>query len=337
MTKNTYQKILFVALLLFGLFAINYWVKSSTDEGKVQSEIKPTASNSKPVAETTSVQSKSVQSKSHQSAKDISLNSLDELISLFDSLNYNTESWKAGVREVPRLTFERVSEKWQQTSNEIPVQMKKMVFFRLMAPLILISNENILNERQTVEQASLDDKSLIDIAVKYKVITDQDSALTEEQRQQLLKRVDIMPPSLVLAQAAEESGWATSRFTVEGNAFFGQWDFSGNGMIPKQQRKELGNYGLARFDTPQASVEGYMLNINTNAAYIKLRELRRDLRADDQPITGIQLASTLDKYSERGQAYIDGIQQMIRYNKLDQVDEAYLSNDRPLHLISSNQ
>lgn len=146
-----------------------------------------------------------------------------------------------------------------------------------------------------------------------------------------------MPPSLVLAQAAEESGWATSRFTVEGNAFFGQWDFSGNGMIPKQQRKELGNYGLARFDTPQASVEGYMLNINTNAAYIKLRELRRDLRADSQAITGLELANTLDKYSERGQAYIDGIQQMIRYNKLDQVDAAYLSDNATLHLITSNQ
>ncbi|MCL1065398.1 glucosaminidase domain-containing protein [Shewanella olleyana] len=327
MTKNTYQKLLFVILLLVGLFAINHWVKSSNQTDLVQSSTDAQIT----VSEVEKPSSALLE------PKYISLNSLDELVQLFNSLNYNTESWQAGVREVPRLTFESVSEKWQQTSNEIPVQLKKMVFFRLMAPLILISNENITIERKVVKQAQLNDKELIAIAQKYRVINESVDAITDEQRQQLLKRVDIMPPSLVLAQAAEESGWATSRFTLEGNAFFGQWDFSGNGMVPKQQRKELGNYGLARFDTPQASVEGYMLNINTNASYIKLRELRRDLRADKQPITGLELANTLDKYSERGQAYIDGIQGMIRFNKLDQVDEAYLSDDAPIHLISANQ
>ncbi|MCL1056872.1 glucosaminidase domain-containing protein [Shewanella gelidimarina] len=267
--------------------------------------------------------------------KEIKINSLDELSSLFDSLNYNTQSWIDGNREVPRLTFESVSERWQETSNNIPVQQKKMVFFRLIAPLILVANENILLERRLIESAPLDDIVLLNIAAKYRIITRLDQTITEQQRQMLLEEIDILPPSLVLAQAAEESGWATSRFTVEGNAFFGQWDFSGNGMIPKQQRKELGNYGLARFDTPLASVEGYMLNLNTNNAYKKLRSLRASLRASNAAITGIELAGTLDKYSERGQAYIDGIRQMIRYNKLDQVDEAYLSDAAPLHLLSS--
>ncbi|QQX81395.1 glucosaminidase domain-containing protein [Shewanella sp. KX20019] len=269
--------------------------------------------------------------------KEIRLNSLDELSALFDSLNYNTQSWIDGNREVPRLTFESVSERWQETSNNIPVQQKKMVFFRLIAPLILVANENILLERRLIESAPLDDIVLLNIAVKYRIIKSVDGTITEQQRQQLLEEIDILPPSLVLAQAAEESGWATSRFTVEGNAFFGQWDFSGNGMIPKQQRKELGNYGLARFDTPLASVEGYMLNLNTNNAYKKLRSLRAKLRASNSPITGIELAGTLDKYSERGQAYIDGIRQMISYNKLDQVDEAYLSDSAPLHLLSGTE
>ncbi|MEZ9197988.1 glucosaminidase domain-containing protein [Shewanella sp. 10N.286.54.B9] len=265
--------------------------------------------------------------------KDIQINSLDELSALFDSLNYNTKSWQAGNREVPRLTFDSVSERWQQTSNQIPVQQKKMVFFRLLAPLILMANENILLERRLIESAPLDDIVLLNIAVKYRLIKSVEQPITEQQRQQLLEEIDILPPSLVLVQAAEESGWATSRFTIEGNAFFGQWDFSGNGMIPKQQRKELGNYGLARFDTPLASVEGYMLNLNTNNAYKKLRSLRASLRASNSPITGMELAGTLDKYSERGQAYIDGIRQMISYNKLDQVDEAYLSDAAPMRLI----
>lgn len=146
-----------------------------------------------------------------------------------------------------------------------------------------------------------------------------------------------MPPSLVLAQGAEESGWATSRFTLEGNAFFGQWDFSGNGMVPQRQRKELGNYGIARFDSPLDSVRGYLINLNTNNAYQSLREYRAVLRLDNQPITGLALATTLDKYSERGQAYIDGIQSMIRFNKLENVDEAYLSDDAPLRLIPAGQ
>ena len=278
------------------------------------------------------------QQRPEKAPKDIKLSSLDELSALFDKLNYTTESWQQGNREVPRLTFEAVGKSWQQTSSQIPVQQKKMVFFRLMAPLILVANEQIILERQLVAEASLDDPKLINMALKYRLLSPDQTitVLTEEQRQQLLEQVDIMPPSLVLAQAAEESGWATSRFTVEGNAFFGQWDFSGNGMTPNQQRKELGNYGLARFDTPLHSVEGYLLNLNTNNAYKKLRDLRATLRAENQAITGLELAGTLDKYSERGQAYIDGIREMIRYNHLDQVDEAYLSDDAPLHLISGS-
>jgi uncharacterized FlgJ-related protein len=227
-----------------------------------------------------------------------------------------------------------VRESWKKTSQEIPVPTKKQVFFRLMAPLVLMANEKILNARQLATAKDLADPQLITLAVEYKVIPDRGTSLDEKQRQELLARVDILPPSLVLAQAAEESGWASSRFTIEGNAFFGQWDLSGKGMIPEKQRKELGNYGLARFDSPQASVEGYMFNINTHAAYQKLRDLRAKLRANGKLLTGIELAGTLDKYSERGQAYIEGLKKMIRFNKLEPVDEAYLSDKRGWRLIS---
>ena len=255
-------------------------------------------------------------------------------MALFDKLNYNSKSWAAGNREVPRLSFDRVQENWKRTSQKIPVPIKKQVFFRLMAPLVLMANEKVLDARQLATEKSLTDQQLITLAVQYKVIPDTITSLEERQRQELLARVDILPPSLVLAQAAEESGWASSRFTIEGNAFFGQWDFSGKGMIPEKQRKELGNYGLARFDSPLASVEGYMFNINTHTAYQKLRTLRAKLRANGKLLTGIKLAGTLDKYSERGQAYIEGLKKMIRFNKLEPVDEAYLSDKRGWQLIS---
>ncbi|PKH02656.1 glucosaminidase [Psychromonas sp. MB-3u-54] len=265
---------------------------------------------------------------------EVTITSLDDLNALFDKYQYNNENWNKGNREVPRITFEGVGKHWAEGSKKLPVETKKMIFFRLMTPLALVSNENILREREIVKSSPLDALKLKNIAIKYRVIKDKTDELDKEMRNTLLARVDILPPSLALAQAAEESGWATSRFTQEGNAFFGQWDFTGNGMKPRAHRKELGDYGVARFDSPLASVEGYMLNINSNSSYQKLRVLRSELRADDQAATGIKLAGTLDKYSERGQEYIEGLRAMIRYNKLEQVDQAYLSDNKLIHLIT---
>mgnify|MGYP000028701288 CR=1 FL=1 len=264
----------------------------------------------------------------------VKISSLDDLKELFEQHDYTSKNWANGNREVPRITFDSVSENWKHSSNHLPVKIKKEIFFRVMAPLVLMANENIIKERNTIKKARLDADALKILAKKYHINKLIDDDMTEEKRSSLLLKVDIMPPSLALAQAAEESGWGTSRFTFEGNAFFGQWDFSGKGMIPKQQRKELGNYGLARFDSPLASVEGYMFNINTTKAYQGLRVQRAKLRKENTPITGLVLAGALDKYSERGQAYIDSIRSMIRYNKLQDVDEAYLSGSKIIHLVS---
>ncbi|WP_354623787.1 glucosaminidase domain-containing protein [Psychromonas sp. MME2] len=264
----------------------------------------------------------------------VPISSLDDLYTLFDKYQYTDQQWTEGNHEIPRMTFAGVGEKWAESSKNLPVQTKKMVFFRLMAPLALMANEQILAERKIVKTSPLNSEKLRDLALKYKVIDDQTKQIDENARKTLLKRVDILPPSLVLAQAAEESGWATSRFTLEGNAFFGQWDFTGKGMKPLAQRSELGNYGVARFDSPLASVEAYMLNVNSNNAYQSLRTLRSKLRAEKKSITGYLLAGTLHNYSERGQAYIDGIRAMISHNKLQQIDKAHLAKEPLIHLIN---
>lgn len=264
----------------------------------------------------------------------VSINSIDELMFFFESLNYTPENFHGGNKSVPRITFDAVGEGWRSVSNQLPVKQKKMVFFRLMTPLVLLANERVLQERQQVMSAPLDDSGLIALAIKYKVISNPTQPLLPSHRQALLERVDILPPSLVLAQAAKESGWGTSRFTLEGNALFGQWDFNGNGMEPKQKRQGMGRYGLARFETPLASVEGYLLNLNTHSAYYKMRQLRAQSRQANQMITGTALAGTLDRYSERGQAYVEMIRKMIRTNKLYLADDAYLNDDIPLHLLT---
>ena len=264
---------------------------------------------------------------------EIKITSLEDLEKVFNDLHYTPGYWDKGSKEVPRLTFEGISPEWQKVSQNMPVNTKKSIFLRLILPLILVSNENILHEREIVKNSKLTSPDLIAIAIKYRVIDEDTEVLTNKLKQKLLKRVNIIPPSLALAQAAEESAWGTSRFALEGNALFGQWDFSGNGIKPKQQRTELGNYGIARFDTPLASVEGYMLNINSTSAYQSLRDLRAKKVAANKAFSGTLLAGTLIKYSERGQAYIDGLRELIRYNKLGVTDDTFLSDNNLVHLV----
>jgi uncharacterized FlgJ-related protein len=273
------------------------------------------------------------QKKLKSKATVVKVANLDKLKVVFQPYQYTFDDWDNGVQEIPRLTFSGITPKWQRIIEDVPVENKKSFFFRLMLPLILMSNEKILNEREVVKEGNLLSPEFISIAIKYRVIKDESEALTSEHQKILLDRVNTIPPSLALAQAAEESGWGTSRFTLEGNAFFGQWDFSGKGIKPKEARESLGDYGIARFKTPLASVEGYMLNINTTSAYKALRDLRAQQIRQSKNVSGLLLASTLIKYSERGEDYISALSSLIRYNNLSDLDKAFLSDNNPLHLV----
>jgi len=253
----------------------------------------------------------------------------NDVLQLFNEIGYTAEQWQAGIREVPRIEITTIPQRWQETAQTIPVSDKKNIFFRLTGSGILQANEKILNERQRLKSAI--DKNDIEenewvaaLAVKYKVIKNESDKLDKKALTELRKRVDIVPPSLALAQAAEESGWGTSRFAVQGNSLFGQWDFSGKGIKPKEQRKELGNYGIAAFETPQDSIEAYMLNLNTHRAYERMRQKRAVFRQQNKQPTGWDLAKTLDKYSERGNDYVKSLHAIMSYNKLNDADQAHL-------------
>lgn len=252
-----------------------------------------------------------------------------DVIKLFDEIGYTAARWQAGIREVPRIKLTRIPQRWQKQSSHIPVKDKKNVFFRLTGPGILLANEKVSADRKQMlhtisNNKSSDDQWLIKLAKKYKVIDKGVSKLDKDDLARLKNRVDIIPPSLAMAQAAEESGWGTSRFAVQGNSLFGQWDFSGNGIKPRNQRKELGNYGIAKFDEPQQSIEAYILNINTHRAYKKLRDKRADMRKNNIKPSGWELAESLDKYSERGHDYVKSLHAIMSYNKLMPADDAYL-------------
>ncbi|MEX0741091.1 MAG: glucosaminidase domain-containing protein [Pseudohongiella sp.] len=138
----------------------------------------------------------------------------------------------------------------------------------------------------------------------------------------LLRRVDVVPPSLALAQAANESGWGASRFAQEGNNYFGHWCYvPGCGLIP-DSRPAGARHEVAAFDSPEQSVQRYIRNLNSHDAYRDLRLKRSQLRENEELITGLELAEGLTQYSQRGQEYIRELQAMIRFNNLDELDEA---------------
>ena len=271
--------------------------------------------------------------KQADSSIEVTITSLDELYLLFDKYNYNNQNWHAGNYEVPRLTISGTTDSWRFESSSLPVKTKKDIFFRIMTPMILMVNEQIEYEREQVINNPLDSLQLKNIAIKYKILQSLSQSIDEHAREELLKRVDSIPVSLALAQAAEESGWATSRFAQQGNAFFGQWDHSGNGMKPREHRKELGNYGVKRFDSPLASIQAYMFNLNTNPAYLNLRNLRLEIKNSNKKVTGYELAGALENYSERGPDYIDSLRHIIAFNELQIADNSYLSNNSLLNII----
>ncbi len=253
----------------------------------------------------------------------------EDVLQLFNEIGYTAEKWQSGIRVVPRIEITEIPQRWQKMAQTIPVSDKKNIFFRLTGSGILQANEKIMNERErllaAIKNKDIDHNEwLAALAVKYKVIKQESDKLDHSKLTELKKRVDIVPPSLALAQAAEESGWGTSRFAIRGNSLFGQWDFSGQGIKPKEQRAELGNYGIAAFDSPQDSIEAYMLNLNTHSAYQQMRQKRAVFRQQNKQPTGWELAKTLDKYSERGTAYVKSLHDIMSYNRLNDADQAYL-------------
>jgi len=257
-----------------------------------------------------------------------------QLLALFEKLNYTPEAWQAGIREVPRIYITDVPAKWgDTTSKEIAVLTKKRIFFRTLAPLVLHANELILVDRKRLEglraadsgaRSPEDEQWLTHLAAEYGVPVSAGGPISSAVMDELWVRVDIIPTSLALSQAAEESGWGTSRFASQGNSLFGQWTWGKAGMKPEDQRAHMGDYGLAAFETPLMSVVGYMLNLDSQAAYAELRSLRAAARAQGQAPRGRALAAGLSKYSERGEAYVTSLLALMTANKLDPADDAYL-------------
>jgi len=232
--------------------------------------------------------------------------------------------------------FDRLGYEWPPGTNVPPVEVvslppdlgklrdvdkKKSLFFRTLLPIILAENETLVDLRANVVRllgkglSNLSDGErgwLRAIASQYKV----DSIETESAQRRLLQRVDTLPTALVLAQAANESAWGTSRFARLGNNLFGQWTYQESlGIIPLK-RPDGAAYAVRAFPSLDASVRAYLRNLNTNSAYEKLRLMRQRMREAGEPLDAHRLATGLAAYSSRGEEYIQELQLMMRGNGL---------------------
>lgn len=243
---------------------------------------------------------------------------------VFDNLGYDLQSVIAGREEVPRLFLASMPADLLKVRE---IRLKKRIFFKSVLPLILQVNEEILVDRRRLwtlrAQMKLGQRIkaadrlwLIVMAERYKV--------KQGNMDEILHRVDVIAPSLALAQAAAESGWGTSRFAREGNAIFGEWTFSRTNALTPRARDEGKTHAIRAFPSLLDSVRSYAFNLNTHRAYRKLRVSRSAMRRNGEPIEGMVLASGLLSYSERGAEYVEIIRSIIDANNLHRLDDARL-------------
>lgn len=206
------------------------------------------------------------------------------------------------------------------------VRKKKAAFFNYLRPAVETQNRQLRSTRQHLQgfqQQLLEDaplqpeqvQTLNQLAQHYKL----EPGPPEELIDNLLVRADELPTAMVLAQAALESAWGTSRFAREANNLFGQWCFrSGCGLVPKRRATDA-NHEVRKFTSIDEAIAAYFLNINTHPAYRDVRILRVQARLQNQPLTGMVMVAGLEAYSGRGQDYIEELRSIIRVNRLEPV------------------
>ncbi|MDX1492348.1 MAG: glucosaminidase domain-containing protein [Pseudohongiellaceae bacterium] len=234
------------------------------------------------------------------------------------------------VPEVAEGTSETVAPELPDFEAITDVEVKKHTFFTFLHQYIERQNELVLNTREHLQRlnqilssgTALSDaerEGLMEIARSYRLrdFEGSDRELVDE----LLVRADIIPDSIALAQAANESAWGTSRFAKEGNNIFGQWCFDeGCGLVPGR-RAEDASHEVRAFASVQASVRSYVFNLNTNPAYEYFRELRAQMRYLNVDLDAHLLTEGLTRYSERGALYVAELRDIIRINDLVELYE----------------
>mgnify|MGYP000495256230 FL=1 len=247
----------------------------------------------------------------------ISLNA-ETTLNLFEDLNYDLKAVRAGQKVKP-IYLTKLPKDLKTLGD---TKTKRELFIKIVLPLILHENEKIIDDRKRLFKIlgknfnSPGEKVWLNRRFKEYKIEDKDLA-------ELKMRMDIIPVSIALAQAANESGWGTSRFALEGNALFGQWTWSKKGISPKNKDPDQ-SHKILQFQILKASVRAYKNNLNTHNAYKEFREVRAKLRQSGTTITGLALIKYLKRYASIGEKYTELIEGIMVQNSLTDFDKANL-------------
>ena len=247
----------------------------------------------------------------------ISLNA-ETTLNLFEDLNYDLKAVRAGQKVKP-IYLTKLPKDLNTLGN---TKTKRELFIKIVLPLILYENEKIIDDKKRLFKIlgknfnSPGEKVWLNRRFKEYKIEDKDLA-------ELKMRMDIIPVSIAVAQAANESGWGTSRFALEGNALFGQWTWSKKGISPKNKDPDQ-SHKILQFQILKASVRAYKNNLNTHNAYKEFREVRAKLRQSGTTITGLALIKYLKRYASIGEKYTEIIEGIMVQNSLTDFDKANL-------------
>ena len=241
-----------------------------------------------------------------------------EIDSLFKEVNYNLKD----VRDTKLVKPIDIGLLPNEIKNIGNTKKRKDMFIKIVLPLIVKENNKIRVDRKRLFTI-LNKNSNTEIEKKWLEKKFKQYGVKQNDISTLKIRMDEIPVSLAIAQAAKETGWGTSRFALKGNALFGQWTWSGEGLKPKNA-EEGKDHKVMKFHTLQLSVRAYLRNLNTHSSYINLRKARTELRNKNKPLDSLILSKHLDKYAETGNQYVEVLKKIIEQNNLKDFDEARL-------------
>jgi Bax protein len=242
----------------------------------------------------------------------------ETVLNLFEDLEYDLDKVRS-QKKVKPIFFTRFPEDLNSIGS---VNKKKETFIKIILPLVLAENKRIFNDRQKLKKI-----------MKKRITSDKEKAWLKQKLREykvkkgdmdeLYKRIDIIPNSIALAQAAKESGWGTSRFALEGNAIFGQWTWSEKGIEPLNKEKGE-SHKILKFPILRASVKAYITNLNTHKSYKEFRDKRGLIREKNKSVKGLDLIHQLQNYAQTGKEYTKTLEKIIVQNDLDDFENAEL-------------
>jgi len=247
----------------------------------------------------------------------VSLNA-ETTSNLFDDLGYDLKGVRAGQKVKP-IYLTKLPKDLNTMGN---TKKKRELFIKIVLPLILDENNKILEDRKKLFKILSKSFNTVGERVWLKRRF-KEYKIDDKDLSKLKMRMDIIPVSIALAQAANESGWGTSRFALEGNALFGQWTWSKKGISPKNKDPDQ-SHKVLQFQILKASVRAYKNNLNTHNAYQEFREARAQIREEDTPVIGSDLTKYLKAYAAIGEKYVKILDDIIEKNSLTDFDKAIL-------------